>query len=804
MNRAMRLTGLIVLTVIWSALACQAADVEWQVEAGFGDRYTQDAWTPLRVILSNRGESRTGRIVIPVARDDYSEPTIYSVPIDLPRGTVKSYRLLVPQVNYRMQVKLFAGDQTEVRELQGASSTAPEDLLTVVLSSTEGILGFLNATPAPVPGRATGEYYGSSQVSSATSEFVIARARWGELPDSWLGWDGADVVVVADSELGNAEEAELEALRLWVQLGGTLVVTGGARAPALADGRLGDMLPMEVGGTRTVTDLGALEQWGEEPIPRQAALIADGKLREGAEMLLGSAGTPLVAAWPQGAGSVLMTTFDFTAEPVKYWDGQQKMWARMVALGVRGETTESVLIGGASGQRYYPWGVGGNVGMAAGHTEEASLPPLWLVIGFLVAYIVMLVPLNYWFVSRMQRRELAWLTTPLIILLFFGAAYGTGFALRGHQTLLNRVAVIEVAAGQGVARALGFAGIFSPAKMDYEMRLEGTAAAAVSSNMGSGDRFTVEYGAEPKVKDVAVNMWSTRVVQVPFVADLGNGLDGYLEWDGSDVYATVRNNTGLALEQVGIVREGRIGRTTSLAPGQEARVDMIRARELGAEDDTERTLGERALAQLFGEQPYSGAYYQGASSRRAWLTAVHTDPLMPVELIGRGARIEDASVIVARLPVRLKPGQNVYVPAWLVESRIVDSTGSVRQYEDYEGHHITINQGSVTWEFAMPVGPKGGTAQSLEVNFIAGPSPGMYPPGMGGSGATTAPATFSLEAYNWSTGEWVSAALSGNRATLQNPAQCMASDGTVRVRVLAPGGDVELRGLEMSGSVSAR
>ncbi|MBD3293543.1 MAG: hypothetical protein GF393_11510, partial [Armatimonadia bacterium] len=474
MKRAACITVLTFLILCISAVAGRAQDVEWQVEVGFAGRYAQDSWTPLRVVLHNRGDSRTGRIVVPVSRDSYSEPILYTVPVDLPKGTRKSYRLVVPRLDHSTQIKLHAGTATDVKKLQSANSTPPEELMMVVLSSTEGILGFLNGTPAPVSGTAAFDYERMSSSQQSTSEFVVAPASWGALPQSWLGWDGADVVVVADSELGEADEREIEAMRLWVRLGGTLIVTGGAKAPALSDGRLGDLLPVEANGTRTVASLSALEQWGEEPVADQRALIADGSLTEDAEVLMGDEQTPLIVARPEGAGTVVMTTFDFAAEPVKYWDGQQKLWARMVSAGLRGEVAEGEVLAAAAGARMVPWGGGGGgVAAAAGHTEEASLPPLWLVVGFLVAYIVMLVPLNYWFVNRMNRRELEWLTTPAIILLFFGAAYGTGFALRGHQTLLNRVAVIEVQAGQGVARALSFAGIFSPAKMDYALALEG-------------------------------------------------------------------------------------------------------------------------------------------------------------------------------------------------------------------------------------------------------------------------------------------------------------------------------------------
>ncbi len=802
MNRVSRLIWLTALALTASALAGRAADLEWQVEAGFGQQYTAGEWTPLRVTLQNNGDSRSGRIVIPVRSDEYSQPVIYSVPIDLPKGARKSYRLILPTLDYRQRIKVEAGGEALVQEVPNIAPVSPEDVLMVVLSGGEGALGFLKGTTAPLTGAVSAGPGGPPQTSGG-AEFAVAQSNWGTLPESWLGWDGVDVVVLAAGDLGAADPKEIEALKLWVRLGGTLVVTGGARAASIADGAFGELLPMDVRGTRTVPSLVALEQWGEEPLPRQAALIADGTLREGAEVLLGTTAEPLIVRSRADAGSVVMTTFDLTAEPVKYWDGQEALWRQLVGAGLSARTGESNVLGAASGASWAPpgYGAGAGIASAAGRTQEASLPPLWLVTGFLAAYIVILVPLNYWFVNRLRRRELAWLTTPAIVLVFFGAAYGTGFVLRGHQTLLNRVAAVEVDAGQQLARARGFAGIFSPAKTDYTLLLKGSAAAALSTDWGSGDGFTVEFGPEPKVKDISLNMWSTRVVEVPFVAELGDGLSGFIEWDGSDLYATVRNNTGLPLESVGIVREGRIGRTVSLASGQETQVDMRLATELGAGDARDATMGERALVALFRDDPYGYGYPRttATAQSRAWVVAVATKPMMPVELAGTSARTDDATVILARLPVRLRPGASIHVPEWLVTSRIVTTTGTVREgaYDYYKMPSTSVSQGSITWAFTVPTGKFSDTGTfglSIPIDRSGTTAAALAPHGS---------PVANTEVLNVKTGQWDHVP-GGLQGTISDPAAHIAEDGTITVRVRVPSGELSLLSPTLRGTVEVK
>ncbi len=773
-----------------SVLAGSAQPVQWHVEVGFDGHYTQDAWTPLRVVLDNRGNSRTGRVLVPVHGRNAPNAVTHSVPVELPQATRKSYRLIVPDLQHRQEVRLQAGGLRTAQRVSGAAS-APEDVLMVVLSGGDSILGFLNGTPAGMLGQ-TPIVTRYSNRSPASGRFVVAHCDWGTLPQTWLGWDGADVAVVAHSDLGEADERELEALRLWVRLGGTLVVTGGTHAPGLSEGPLGEMLPIQARGTRTVEDLAPLEEWGGEPIARQAALIADGTRREDAEVLLGRAEQPLVLRRRLDAGTVLMTTFDFAAEPVRYWDGQQQMWSRLLSAG-GGDGPHNQFLSLMGESDPYSYYRGSGVAGAAAQTEKAALPPLWLVIGFLVSYIVVLVPVNYWFVNRMNRRELAWLTTPAIILVFFGAAWGTGFALRGHQTLLNRVSVLETGAGQGVARAVGYAGIFSPAKMDYTMRLNGTAAAAQHTELGSGDVFTMQFGPQPTVRDLAVNMWSTRVVQVPFVADIGDGLAGQIEWNGSDLSATVRNDTGLDLEEVALMKDGRIGRPKKSPPGDQALLDFTTTVQADGFAPEKADLARRALKAVI--ERIGATHHPGTVSRwlrdRPCVVALCTEPILPVELVNRSARTNDATVIVARLPVRLSPMTGKLIPGWMVRRRIIATDtsggGTIRRNENYGARmmSVEINNASVTWEFDVPEGPNGVQPTGLQLEM-------QY---------TGTPADNAIEAYDFARSQWRSIPTGGGfNMTLAPPERYMSPDGRVRVRV---GGAVTVEHISIRARANA-
>src|SRR5262249_47792002 len=104
--------------------------------------------------------------------------------------------------------------------------------------------------------------------------------------------------------------------------------------------------------------------------------------------------------------------------------------------------------------------------------SQADLPSFWLVAGFLVAYVVALVPLNYLFLRWRGGREWAWLTAPAIMAAFAVAAYGLGCAIRGNRVLLVRIGIVEAAAARRLGRAVTYAGLFSPQRANYEVQAE--------------------------------------------------------------------------------------------------------------------------------------------------------------------------------------------------------------------------------------------------------------------------------------------------------------------------------------------
>lgn len=767
-----------------------AEDPRWEASAGFDNTFKEGAWTPVFVDITNEGSAQAGQIVVPVTYPGSDKLKLkYAASVDLPTHSRKRYTLYVPSDGLE-DIYLNLARRREKHKLAAQRVAAPEDTLVVVIGGDPGLLNFLIGTKAAA-GQARSPAVGIRRQGDP-GEIQVGHAQWDGLPESWLGWEGVDAVVLGDAGFATASPQAVEALLQWIELGGMLVVPGGALAPAIAASPVELLLPMQVAGTTTLPDLDGLGNWADQPIEKQPVLAAAGTLHQDATILCGTRQQPLIAVRTVGSGRVAMTTFDFHAAPVKYWDGQTSMWPRLLAQArAPASLTRGVE---ESSDPYYSSSA---LADAATYTPAARLPSMWLIVGFLIVYIIALAPVQYLVLKRLDRRELAWVTTPLLVAVFTVGAYGVGYGIRGGHIIVNRLGIIEAEPGSSLARGRGYIGLFSPARAAYDILLEKSAVGArefASAQRHVGGKATVVYGPQPKIADVDMHMWTTRAFGVEFLVDLHGGISGFIEYDGKDLRATVKNETGLALRKCRIVSGTSEGTQHDLADGQQAELVLTPgapARTIGswggygpppAPPHAGREIEDLALAALFGADKYYGYPGPRATDERSgpFFVAVSQEPLVPVKLAKTTAKVNDRNLLIVRLPVRLPSGQRVLVPGWLIPRRLVAQQGNVHRGRSphYDGG-VTVDEGEAVFEFRVPVGEAGGKAAALQLTILVA-APGTAPPGRPGSSTL---AKMQVCAYDFPSEKWQTLKNVQQHPSLPHPEQLMSREGRVLVKL---------------------
>jgi len=456
------------------------------VTAGFDGYCHASGWCPVYVVLSNEEADIEGELRV---AGDTTDPDVYSRLVVLPANSRKGYFLYVPSDNSfsRLVVQLLADGELISSRSVTVSWLDEQSRLYGVASSDPSALNFLN------------------DVAPAGARAAVAHLGLQSLPSDPLGWESLDVLILNDVDTTQFSGEQRRALEAWVAHGGHLIVGGGAGAARTASG-VANLLPVVVGGARSIDDLWALgEQFGAAlstgPYAVSEVVLEDG------EPLIEQGDLVLLARRVYGAGKVDFVAFDAGLNPFVRWDDNSRLWEQIVGtrvVGARGLVVRN----------------GYNARDAVNTIPGLELPSTLQILAFMLVYTLLIGPVNYVVLRKLDRRELAWLTIPVLIACFTGCAYLTGFQVRGTVAIVHRLAAVYVPQGASVGRVSQVVGLFSPRRTNYDVRVIGAQVREIADSYyggpAAGSRLRVFEEADGvTVADLRVDVGGIQ----PFVAE---------------------------------------------------------------------------------------------------------------------------------------------------------------------------------------------------------------------------------------------------------------------------------------------
>ena len=520
--------------------------------AGFDGLFKESAAVPVVVSARNDGPLIEGEIRVAVDSSDGGE-VIYTAPVSLPTGSDKRVTLYVHALPFAgdLTVQLVSGATVVAAvETNALNMTPRDDLLYGVVTADPGGLAFLET----VTGGRTGA--------------DVAFLDIADLPDVSIAWRALDVLVLDDVDTSRLTAGQLTALRAWAENGGQLVVTGGPGGPKTA-AAVADLLPVTVGGVESADDLPALRAFGGAPFAAPGPYTLTGSSLRAGELLIHEDGLPVLAHTPLGLGGVTFLALDPKLAPLAGWVGHATVWETVAAL--------SPTPG--------PWGYGIQDSYAAAQAISSipglRLPSVWQLLLFLFAYTLVIGPINFLVLRRLRRRELAWVTIPVLVLLFSAITFFTGFRTRGGATVLNEMSVAYGSVAAERVRTQSVVGLYSPRRGRYDLSLAyDTTAVPFGQGFGAvaggGNVAAIARAGDLALRDVRADTGEV----VAFLIDAHQprpplSATARLVDEGRVVNVTVRNEGETTLENAVIVYGDRQLQLGDLAAG-EARETLLR------------------------------------------------------------------------------------------------------------------------------------------------------------------------------------------------------------------------------------
>ena len=507
------------------------------VAVGFDSIYKGEYWLPVEVTAANTGPAVEGYVEINVPRGAGSAPSTFRSPISLPTQSNKRVTLYIKLDNgaSNIDLALRQNDGTLVADVNSGTLSRITDsshLLYAVVSPDAAEFTFLERIPG------------------SRSNASVAFLTLEDLPETAVAWNALDVLIFNDADTSQLTSEQRTAMEVWLHNGGQLIVTGGANWQKTAVA-LSDLLPVTIDGSRSVEDLpGLRERIGipfRDPGPY---VVATSSLRSG-ELIFRQDDLPLLARQSIGRGSVYFLALDPRLAPLLDWDGSEAIWAAIASRVPLGNSWSS------GPQNVYA------ATEAVSSLPSLTLPSILQLLAFLLVYTIVVGPLNYWVLKRRNQLERAWVTIPVLVIIFSGVTYFTGFQLRGNDTIINQLSVAYSQADGEQADVYSLLGLYSPQRKNYDLTLPaGTLARPYTQDFGVSfgsdepDIGSITYGNDVTISDVRVDIGQVTVFLAESArpaVDISGSATLTLEGNSLVLAMDILNNSDVTLETASVL-----------------------------------------------------------------------------------------------------------------------------------------------------------------------------------------------------------------------------------------------------------
>jgi uncharacterized membrane protein YhaH (DUF805 family) len=550
-----------------------------QVSAGFGTYFRNGAWVPLYITLHNNGPDFIGMLATSIPAGPVWQDTLSMVPsstyqqsVTVPRGTQKQVTLYLPMTAQLNTVSIsvqLLDSHGKVVQSQSVllHPLFPENVLVGLLSDqTTGFDALRNVT-----------------LPNSSSSVLVQYLNAQNMPSMASVLANFNLIVLDTFHTSSLTHAQLRALYLWVQQGGTLIEVGGPHWQQTLSTLPVNLLPINVQGVSALSagvhilpaGISTSANSGittsdtlQVPIPVSSAIVlASGRT------IVSAGDVPLLVQAQSGQGRIYYLAYDPTLEPVVNWPGAAVLWRGLIirSLGTQ-LLTASFSQGLSAGIPYY-------LAKLQHLLLSNQSPTPWLLLLFFLSYLVILGPIRWLIVRRTKQRQWSWRIILGAILIFTLLNYAVAFYQERTSIFNNSFSIIQLARSSSFALSTTYHGVYVPfLSADSNVQVQLPAGTLVQPFVDSAQQSeqaaitVIPDGTQVQESDSAIKLLDAFQAEQDIAVQ--GGIISHLMLGQRTLSGTVTNTLPSALSDVYLLLPHSILRIGNMAAGQTSRVTL--------------------------------------------------------------------------------------------------------------------------------------------------------------------------------------------------------------------------------------
>lgn len=554
-----------------SIVALAAPNLNVKVTTGFNGKATYGEGLPISLTVENKGDAFSGDIVLELA-ESYNLGNAQSIPFEIGAGETKTIQVAASgladdymyQGNNAQMIHFFEGGWENGKSINFKGNKTfrtnfqdPATIFYLTLTESADRLKVLNQLKQP------------NQVNDEVIH--VAQQNNFILPNEAVAWEMADYIIIDEYVIADLSVQQQQALLDYVSSGGIIVV--GASDNVIAEvGSLAEHLPLTLHTTTqsiTPQHLSALTG----SLLENDLNLYDATLNKASSPVVILDGTILAAKKQLGSGTIIQTTFSLGDAPLATDPVYSDLMSNVLQTV---QLKNTPIMHGYNTKDELVYNLGSTNSLFS--SFKVSTP---LMIGIVVVYMIVIVPLLYIILKRKDKREYAWGIIPITAIIASVAIFGYGAKDRIARPQVQQSSFLHVNEDKSL-NGYYAASLLSNKGGDFtfEAPISTTMVAQRTSNSFTGQSANVSENAimekHATNSDLTfrdVGYWSvSSLFGETHAQDVGNfELD--LKVESSKIIGTVQNNFPFGLKDVAIWSGSKLYNLGDLAAGEEMNVD---------------------------------------------------------------------------------------------------------------------------------------------------------------------------------------------------------------------------------------
>lgn len=406
-----------------------------------------------------------------------------------------------------------------------------------------------------------------SAIDKALSTKTIDLSAF-DIPEYGLELLPLNNFIISDFDTSILTKKQISAISEWVASGGNLLIFGGPGWKESVSGLDKNLLPVIPTGL-TSANLVYHSSSGIKKTIDSVALTS-AKLVNGSVSIIGDIENPVMAKRTIGGGNVIWAGFDASVVSNNADILQSAITAKAPVIASRGFNRFQLLDAYSL-----------NDLMMRSNSKNISLT--WLLIVMLL-YLTAIVPVNYYFLKKYDRRELAWVTIPVIVVMFSFGMYVVSSFQKGTVSVLDQINFVELLGNEeGAASINTIANVFSASKQNVDLSIKGRYLMAQSPGYGYNPQNKESFDFNDSNQNVSalenINLafWANKRFYFSGIHNsnnlmtLNSGIVPSMTADNNKILAGfISNSSPVKLKSVTVWSKPYIYYMGNIEPGQKA------------------------------------------------------------------------------------------------------------------------------------------------------------------------------------------------------------------------------------------